>query len=68
MADGDKKFIYEDGVCFEVTPYGLVCCPEESKDKKHCCTDCKFCQWCSDSRCSLCLDQGRYEREPNHQP
>jgi len=63
MAGRDKKFIYEDGVCFEVTPYGLVCCLEESKDKKHPCPDCKFCQWCSDSRCSLCLRQGEYCRD-----
>jgi len=62
MADEDKKFIYEDGVRFEVTHYGLVCCLKESKDKKHHCPDCKFCQWCSHSRCSLCLDQGRYDR------
>jgi hypothetical protein len=62
MADGDKKFIYEDGVRFEVTPYGLICCLKECKDKKHQCPDCKFCQWCSESRCSLCLDQGRYDR------
>jgi hypothetical protein len=23
--------------------------------KKHPCKDCKFCQWCSDERCRLCL-------------
>ena len=33
MADPGKKFIFEDGVCFEVTPYGLICCLKESKDK-----------------------------------
>lgn len=67
MADADKKFTYEDGVRFEVTPYGLLCCPEECKDKKHRCPDCNFCQWCSDSRCSLCLDQVRYDRVESHE-
>ena len=60
MANAEKKFIYANGVYFEVTPHGLICCLEENKDKKHCCLDCKFCQWCSDSRCSLCLRQGEY--------
>ncbi|WP_281184485.1 hypothetical protein [Trichlorobacter lovleyi] len=23
--------------------------------RKHPCPDCRFCQWCSDERCSLCL-------------
>jgi len=23
--------------------------------KKHPCPDCRFCQWCSDDRCNLCL-------------
>jgi len=23
--------------------------------KKHPCPDCTFCQWCSDSRCNMCL-------------
>lgn len=23
--------------------------------KKHPCPDCRFCQWCSDDRCHLCL-------------
>jgi len=67
MAVSKKKYAYEGGVRFEVTAYGLLCCPEESKDKKHDCPDCKFCQWCSHSRCSLCLDQDRYEREPDRQ-
>ncbi|MDD2501850.1 MAG: hypothetical protein PHN92_13665 [Geobacter sp.] len=26
--------------------------------KKHSCPDCRFCQWCSDDRCSLCLKKG----------
>lgn len=66
MSDSNKKFIYEDGVRFEVTSYGLLYRPEENKNKKQDCPDCKFCQWCSDSRCSLCLDQGRYDREPDY--
>jgi hypothetical protein len=60
MAKSKKEFIYEGGVRFEITPYGLVCCLKEDTDKKHHCLDCKFCQWCSDSRCSLCLRQGEY--------
>jgi hypothetical protein len=63
MAKSKKKFIYEDGIRFEVTPYGLVCCLMEDKDKKHHCLDCKFCQWCSDSRCSLCLRQGEHGQD-----
>ncbi len=65
MANNEKTFIHEDGVRFEVTPYGLICCLEETKNKKHDCPDCKFCQWCSQVRCSGCRDQGRYHREAN---
>lgn len=37
---------------------GLLYVPDENGDaKKHPCTDCHFCQWCSDNRCSLCLNQ-----------
>lgn len=25
--------------------------------KKHPCPDCRFCQWCSDDRCRLCLNR-----------
>jgi len=25
--------------------------------KKHPCPDCTFCQWCSDDRCRLCLNE-----------
>jgi hypothetical protein len=25
------------------------------ENKKHPCPDCRFCQWCSDARCSACL-------------
>jgi len=60
MAEAEKKFVYQKGTRFEVTPFGLFCCPEENKNKKHHCPDCNFCQWCSHSRCSLCLDQDRY--------
>jgi hypothetical protein len=27
---------------------------ENECPKKHPCTDCRFCQWCSDDRCHLC--------------
>ncbi|RNC71422.1 MAG: hypothetical protein ED859_04530 [Desulfuromonadales bacterium] len=26
--------------------------------RKHPCPDCRFCQWCGDDRCSLCLGKG----------
>jgi hypothetical protein len=54
MADSEKKYIYEGGVRFEVTLYGLICCLEDTKHKKHDCPDCKFCQWCPQNRCSGC--------------
>jgi len=63
MADGEKEFIWKRGVRFEVTPYGLVCCLEDNNHKKNECPDCKFCQWCSPSRCSGCLDQRRTNPE-----
>jgi len=28
----------------------------DEKSKKHPCPDCTFCQWCSDDRCRLCLN------------
>lgn len=28
----------------------------DSSAKKHPCPDCTFCQWCSDDRCRLCLN------------
>ena len=31
---------------------------KEEKPKKHPCKDCKFCQWCGDDRCQLCLGYG----------
>ncbi|RLB60958.1 MAG: hypothetical protein DRH08_14585 [Deltaproteobacteria bacterium] len=27
----------------------------ETRNKKHPCPDCQYCQWCSDDRCRLCL-------------
>lgn len=27
-------------------------------EKKHPCSDCRQCQWCSDDRCRLCLKTG----------
>jgi len=30
----------------------------EAKEKKHPCPDCRCCQWCSDSRCGVCLRRG----------
>ncbi|MBT0894660.1 hypothetical protein KI811_12650 [Geobacter hydrogenophilus] len=29
--------------------------PPTDPPRKHPCTDCRFCQWCGDDRCSLCL-------------
>ena len=63
-ADHEKVFIYEGGVRFEVTPYGLVCSLEATQYKKHNCPDCRFCQWCSRSRCTGCLRQSGHDREP----
>jgi hypothetical protein len=55
--DTSKKFIYKDSLRFEVTPDGLFYAPEESlSSKKYPCPDCRFCQWCADSRCNLCQD------------
>jgi len=68
MANAEKKFIYEDGVRFEVTSYGLICCLEENRNKKHECPDCKFCLWCSDLRCIGCLDETKHDRELNNKP
>lgn len=31
--------------------------PADAAAKKHPCPDCRFCQWCSDDRCALCLRQ-----------
>jgi hypothetical protein len=27
----------------------------EEQPKKHPCPDCQHCQWCTDTRCSMCL-------------
>lgn len=34
---------------------------EEDREgpKKHPCKDCRFCQWCSDDRCSMCRSTRR---------
>jgi hypothetical protein len=58
MENPGKKFIYKDGVRFEVTPGGLFYAPEDPpSSKKHPCPDCRFCQWCADSRCHLCRER-----------
>jgi hypothetical protein len=36
---------------------GLVYVPDDGGVKKHPCRDCYFCQWCSDTRCDLCLEK-----------
>lgn len=44
---------------------GLVYVPEhDGGDAKHNCKDCFCCQWCSDSRCELCL-KGRQCKKSN---
>lgn len=46
---------------------GLVFVPDEDAGpKKHPCPDCRFCQWCSDNRCGLCL--GGTARPPAKSP
>lgn len=34
---------------------GRVYVPDPKGGKKHNCSDCYFCQWCSDNRCRTCL-------------
>jgi hypothetical protein len=36
---------------------------EEDNPKKHPCSDCRFCQWCSDDRCRLCLECRRPKKK-----
>ena len=36
---------------------GLLYVPDQDGPKKYPCADCHFCQWCSDNRCSLCLNR-----------
>jgi len=36
---------------------GLVYIPQNRGPKKYPCEDCYFCQFCADTRCSLCLSQ-----------
>ncbi len=33
----------------------MKCKMDGGAPKKHPCPDCTFCQWCSDSRCNMCL-------------
>ncbi len=62
MDEPEKKFIYKDGLRFEVRPDGLFYVPEKRGASKHDCPDCFFCQWCADVRCVSCRKQGRRER------
>jgi hypothetical protein len=58
MESSGEKYVYKDGVRFEVTSGGLFYAPEESPSpKKHSCPDCRFCQWCADARCNLCRER-----------
>ena len=34
-----------------------------SGEKRHPCCDCRYCQWCSDDRCRLCLREKRSRRK-----
>ncbi len=36
---------------------GLLYVPDEDGPKKYPCPDCHFCQWCSENRCSICLNR-----------
>jgi hypothetical protein len=47
----DMAFIRTKGV------EGLLYVPDEDGPKKYPCSACHFCQWCSDNRCSLCLNR-----------
>jgi hypothetical protein len=61
MENSSKIFVYRDGLRFEVTPDGLFYAPEELPGaKKYPCPDCKFCQGCADSRCSLCRREKKH--------
>ncbi|OGP64066.1 MAG: hypothetical protein A2170_07055 [Deltaproteobacteria bacterium RBG_13_53_10] len=67
MGKPRKKFLYQNGVRFEITPYGLFYSPQKKgQRKKHPCPDCTFCLWCSESRCSLCLSQRGRTEPPSH--
>jgi hypothetical protein len=42
---------------------GLLFVPDgEKQERKHNCPDCVMCQWCSDSRCAVCLKRKACER------
>ncbi|MBI5207400.1 MAG: hypothetical protein HY934_06365 [Candidatus Firestonebacteria bacterium] len=44
----------------------LIYVPEQNEEnKKHNCKDCFSCQWCSDTRCELCLKE-RSKCKRNH--
>lgn len=46
--------------------------PKELNPKKHPCSDCEFCQWCSSDRCSMCKGSCSKKNKPKkkkgHQP
>ena len=39
---------------FEISMVKVQAEKKKEKSKKHTCSDCTFCQWCSDERCGLC--------------
>ncbi len=39
-------------------PRAFIMPPDNDCPKKHPCPDCRFCQWCGDDRCALCLKKG----------
>jgi len=50
-----REFVYQNGLCFEKTPHGLIFRPEyRAQPRKHDCPDCMQCALCSDPRCALC--------------
>lgn len=46
-----------------VDKLGNVCSEGMGLPRKHHCPDCKFCQLCSDSRCSSCLRDRESEQD-----
>lgn len=50
-----REFVYQNGLCFEKTPRGLIFRPQyRAHPRKHDCPDCMQCALCSDPRCALC--------------
>lgn len=49
---GSAKLVFEPGRA------------RETSMKKHCCADCYYCQFCSDSRCSACLGEKNRREGP----